>query len=393
MMRLSDIPQPWRRLGQGARIFVPAALIMLLAATGCRQATPPVASPETARNVRILPLQPGTIREYFEVSGPVMPVRGTNLSAEESGPVVVLNTPKGAAVVAGQILVELDRDILKAEMDAAEAVLATQSYNVDKVRQLREAGKVSRIELLTAESTYAQAEATAAVAAKRYRRAAIRAPFDGVLADRFVELGQLVGPGQVVARVLDPYTLKLVAYLTEEQVGWVPVGAPASVRLGDDGDVVTGRVAWVGFEADRQTGKFKVEIELPNPELRLRSGVIGRARLGKNTLEGVLTIPRDAIVSGPAGETAYVVHNRRAVARLLTLGADQGVMVQVLKGLAPGDSLVVRGQREVREGSLVAVTEVAARADGSLAGDPAAVTGAGVGSRVPAAERAAGAAQ
>jgi membrane fusion protein (multidrug efflux system) len=202
------------------------------------------------------------------------------------------------------------------------------------------------------------------------------------VADRFVELGQLVAAGTPVVRIIDPYTLKLEAYLTEQQVGWVAPGTTAAVQLAGAGGDAPGTVTWVGFEADRLTGKFKVEIRIPNPDLSLRSGVIGRARVGKNVVQDAVVIPRDAILNGRIGPTAYVVEQDRAVLRQLTLGPAQGLMVVVREGLRLGDQLVVRGQRDLREGGLVLVTEVAESADGSRVGDPAGQAAAGVDSRV-----------
>lgn len=341
---------------------------------GCRDEESGESTTEPARNVRILELSGESIAEYFEISGPVVPMAGTWLSAEESGPVVGIPVDKGAAVESGGIVIEQERAILRAERDATRAALEMQEYNVDKVRQLYEAGKVSRIELLTAESAFAQARAQAAVAAERYDRAGIRAPFDGVVTDRVVELGEMVAPGQRVARVIDPYTLKLEAYLTDSQVQWIAVGDAATVILGENRRPAAGTVSWVGFEADRMTGKFQVEIEIPNPELAYHSGVIGRARLGKNQETGVVVIPRDAVLAGRIGPTAFVVENERAVLRQLRLGSDQGLMVIVREGLVPGDRLVVRGQRDLREGVRVQVTEVATAPDGSLPSDPAGLT-------------------
>ena len=363
-------------------ILVVLAAAALTVLAGCEQTKAVDESREVPRNVRVLELAAETIDEFFEISGPVAPVQGADLSAQESGPVVALPVAKGAAVNAGAIIVEQDRTILRAEKEAAAAALETQAYNVDKVRQLQQAGKVSRIELLNAESAYAQAKAMAEVAAERYRRAGIRAPFAGIVVDRYVELGQLVAPGMPVARVIDPYTLKLEAYLTDQQVRWVARGDAATVALDAVTAPAAGRVSWVGFEADRMTGKFKVEIEIPNPDLTLRSGVIGRARLGKNTVHDVVAIPRDAVLTGRAGPVAYVVEAERAVLRRLVLGAEQGMMVVVTEGLQLGDELVVRGHRELREGSLVRITERAENADGSTGADPAMVTRADVGGRI-----------
>ena len=358
------------------------AIAASLLVAGCGQQDEVGEVTEVPRNVRVLTLGEESVAEFFEISGPVAPVRGTDLSAQESGSVVAIPVGKGEAVAKGNIILELERDILKSEMEAARAALDMQSYNVDKVRQLHEAGKVSRIELLTAESNYAQAKAMASVLQERYDRAGIRAPFDGVVVDRYVELGQLVNPGQRVVRILDPYTLKLEAYLTDSQVQWITVGESATIRLGESRETAAGAVSWVGFEADRMTGKFKVEIEIPNPNLKYHSGVIGRARLGKNLVSDVVAIPRDAVLPGRVGPTAFVVVNDRAVLRSLELGADQGLMVVVREGLAPGEQLVVRGHRDLRDGSLVRVTETATAADGTMPDDPANVAGTQAGARI-----------
>ncbi len=359
-----------------AGLLCTAMLVLVL--PGCRKQEPePIV--EKSRNVRVLELLPDTLTEYFEITGPLAPVQGTDISAQETGPVVAILAEKGQNVAAGQELLELDRKILKAEMEAAAAALATQAYNLDKVQKLFDAGKVSRIELLNAEAQHESARARADISAERYRRAMIRAPFAGVVADRYVELGQMALPGQPVVRCIDPYTLKLEGYLTGNQVGWVSVGTPARVLLGDEGLAGEGTITWVGPEADRKTGKFKVEVEIPNEDLRFHSGVIGRARIAKSVTRDVVTIPRDAIMAGRHGPEVFVVEGERAHRMPVTLGPDQGAMVIVTEGLTAGQLLVVRGHRELVEGSLVKITERASAPDGSMDTDPPSVRPAGSG--------------
>ena len=140
------------------RRMISVLMGMFLLMAGCAENSEEAPSGEVPRNVRVLSLGRETVEEFFEISGPVAPVRGTDLSAQESGPVVSIPVKKGGTVGRGEIILELERDILKAELAAAKAALALESYNVDKVRQLHEAGKVSRIELLTAQSNHAQAK-------------------------------------------------------------------------------------------------------------------------------------------------------------------------------------------------------------------------------------------
>jgi RND family efflux transporter MFP subunit len=353
-----------------------AAALLITALAGCDRGPDDDGKKEVARNVRVMPLESSAVTEFFELAGPVLPVRGTDVSAEESGTVEIIEHDKGAPVAAGAPLVTLDRRLLAAELQAAEASLELQEYNRDKTRQLYEAGKVSRLEMLQAETAWAEARSRRDVARTRHDRASVKAPFAGIVSDRYVEPGQLVAPGVRVARVIDPYVLKLEGALTEAEVAWVREGMTAEVRLEGTEEAVTGKVAWVGFEANVGNGKFPVEVHIANPELAYRSGVIGRARVAKRTTDALVVIPRDAILPGERIDHVYVVEGERAVKRRVELGPSQGLMVAIRRGLEPGELLVVRGQRELRDGSLVDITERVAYGDGTDAADPE-VIGAG----------------
>jgi len=337
---------------------------------GCAPPPEREVPPEIPRNVRVLPMATTDLQEYFEISGPMQPVRGTDVAAEESGTVAALPHDKGDHVEAGDVLVELDRRLLEAQVTAAVARLELAEYNAEQTRRLREADKVSGIQALTADTQADQARAELQVAKLRYDRAAVKAPFAGLVANRYVEPGQLVSPGQPVARVVDPYVLKLSGTLTEREVAWLQEGASAQIRLTGLAAPVPGRVAWLAFEADPMTGKFGVEVHVSNADLALRAGVIGRATIHKRTHADVLVVPRDAVMESAQGHIVYVVNGDRARRRAITLGQDQGMLVVVASGLDVGERVVVRGHRDLVEGALVQITETATARDGGRAGDP-----------------------
>jgi len=343
----------------------------LLLAVGCaQQEGDGVAPVEKARNLRALVLRGGgQIEQLMEIAGPVTPLRGTDLAAEGAGTVVALPVAKGAAVAAGEAVVVQDRVALAAEMEAAKADLKVREFDHEKLVQLFDAGKISRFELLQAERDLAQARSRLKTATHLHARAAISAPFAGLLVDRYIELGQYVLPGQKVARVIARDTLKLTGYLTDLQVAQAEVGRACLVVLGESGLTAPGVIDFVSPEADQQTGKFKTEVLIPDPQRRLRSGVIGRARLSGGIEQGVV-IPRDAVLTSLTGTEVFVVRDGRALRAPVVLGSQQGLMVAVRNGLAVGDTLVVRGQRALREGGRVQVIEWSAAADGSLPGDP-----------------------
>ena len=348
------------------RVAIALAVLTTVATAlvGCGPPPEREVPPEIPRNVRVLPMAATDLQEYFEISGRMQPVRGTDVAAEESGTVAALPHDKGDHVDAGDVLVELDRRLLQAQVAAATASLELAEYNAEQTGRLHEAAKVSRIQALTADTQADQARAALQVARLRYERAAVKAPFAGLVAVRHVEPGQLVAPGQPVARVVDPYVLKLAGTLTEREVAWLEKGASAQIRLDGLAEPVPGQVAWLAFEADPVTGKFGAEVHVDNADLALRSGVMGRATIHKRTHASVLVVPRDAVMDGLQGHMVYVVEGDRAHRRTVALGADQGLLVVVVSGLAVGDRLVVRGHRDLVEGALVRITETATGRDG-----------------------------
>jgi len=357
----------------GVAVYLGALMLIAGMGAGCASSVEPDPPSESPRNVRVLVLKPQDLEEFFQISGPMLPVRGTDVSAEEGGTVTRLPHDKGDRVAAGDVLVELDRRLLAAQVRSASASVELSAYNAEQTDQLHQAGKVSRIQAMTARTQAEQAQANLDMARIRYERAAVKAPFRGLMAQRYVELGQLVAPGQPVARVVDPYSLKLSGALTEREVAWCRRGAPAEVHVSGYERPVTGQVSWVALEADPHTGRFGVEVHVENPRLDVRPGVLGRAVIHKRTHHDVLVIPRDAVLETRVGNSVYVVEQGRARRRRITLGADQGLMVVVVSGLAAGDRLVVRGHRDLVEDAPVRITETAEARDGGMAGDPAEV--------------------
>jgi len=360
-------------------ILVLTAALLL---TGCQEPVADDHTAEVARNVRVMPLETAPVTQYLELAGPVVPVRGAEISSEESGTVARVEHDKGEQVAENAVLLTLDRSLLAAELQAAETLLELRQYSHERTGQLRAAGKISELELLQSAAELAAARSQRDVAQTRFDRSAVKAPFAGIVANRYVEPGELVAPGTPVVRVIDPYVLKLEAALTEQDIIWVQAGMTAAVAVEGLEQPVQGTVAWVGFEAGERTGKFPVEVHVPNADLSLRSGAIGRARVPRGLPTGMVVIPRDAVMPGDGIDHVFVVEGERARKRLVELGPGQGLMVAVREGLQAGDLLVVRGQRDLRDGGLVSVTERVAYGDGTDGQDPSVIRAASAGTRV-----------
>jgi HlyD family secretion protein len=221
-----------------------------------------------------------------------------------------------------------------------------------------------------------------AVAAERDRArtmvgyAELRAPFDGVVAARHVDVGHLVGAGvgagnntsglsaggagsagakapllEIVA--LDP--VRVVVDVPESDAVMVEKGAAASVRIDALGPTpFAGQVARATWSLSQATRTMRVEIDVPNPQRRLRPGMFAHAKITAAERPDALVLPKSAILGGPGKPACWVIGaNSQLVRRELRLGLEAAGEFEVIEGLAPDDDVVGQNVAAFREGQLV----------------------------------------
>ncbi|MEL6619726.1 MAG: efflux RND transporter periplasmic adaptor subunit [Pseudomonadota bacterium] len=151
----------------------------------------------------------------------------------------------------------------------ADAALAAAEAAVEAARS---GVTAARSGLQSADATIESASAAVAAAERELEKLDIRAPFAGLLESDTAELGSLLQPGSLCANIIQLDPIKLVAFVPETEVNRIEVGAPAGARLAAGDIEVTGKVTFLSRSADMTTRTFRVEIEVPNADLRLRDG-------------------------------------------------------------------------------------------------------------------------
>ena len=275
LSRRKPLPCQADRFPRFCGVTIALAILAVLQA-GCSQPEAAEEVTERSRNVRVLEVGATDLTEYLILSGRLRPLRGADISTEEGGVVGRISVEKGGHVKRGEVVVELDREILHAEMQAADANLTLRRINEERTQKLYEEKSVSGQEMLLVHTQHEEAKAQAEIAKTRYERAAIRSPFAGIVTDRYVELGELVAPGQRIFRLVDPFRLVLEGAASELEIASIAEDAPVEVAVDGVVGTVSAVVAWVGLEADPATGKFPVEVHVDNRDGDLRPGVVGR---------------------------------------------------------------------------------------------------------------------
>jgi len=311
-------------------------------------------------NVEISTVVTRDFVERISLTGTVVAGQDVTLSAQESGVIRRVVVEKGTTVTAGQPLLEVDDAVLRSQVEeaTAQASLATETW-VRRKRLYEDDQVGSELAYLEARYGAEQASARLATLQTRLGRTVIRAPIDGFLETRMVEVGAMVNVGTDVVRIVSLDPVKVVAGVPERYARDVTVGA-AVTTVFDVLDIsVDGTISYVGATVNAQNRTFLVELEMTNPDGLIKPQMVANLGLVQQTIEDAIVIPQEALVRVEDGYVVFVTegHGDAAVVvtRAVELGASQRNEVVIEAGLTAGERLIVVGQQQVAAGDRVNV--------------------------------------
>lgn len=333
------------------------ALVVLWLASGAlrsdsRPAAEGALAPEAAvMTVRARLVEPAPYAADLVIKGRTEALRRVELKAQTDGFISALPVEKGERVKEGQVICQLAVEERAARLAEAEALAAQRALELHAADELAAKGYRSRTQVAAA-----RAQHDAALAQVEQMRAIlghtrVRAPFDGVLDERPVEMGDYLLKGGGCATILDIDPYLVIGAVSERDVGRIAVGDPGRARL-VDGTEVAGRIRYVAAAAAPETRTFRIELEVPNPDNRLRHGVTAEIRLPLGQRPAHL-IPPSALVLDDAGRIGVRVVDAAGVVGFLPieiLGDDAGGLWVggvdgTLRLITAGQQFVVEGQR------------------------------------------------
>lgn len=219
-------------------------------------------------------------------------------------------------------------------------------------------------EIEFARAQVGQAEAGVAVARNNLIDTTMKAPFSGLITARFVDEGVQIytAPKTEILKLTDVSRVKIVVPVSERDFPKVKIGTPTESKMDAlEGKIFQGRVTRIIPEINPISRNFNVEVEIPNPNLHLKSGMFANIRLFVAQKE-TLTISRETLITDLVTGVSYafVVEGDQAVRRRLILGERSGLLIEVLEGLKEGENLVIKGQNRLKPGSKVKIIQESA---------------------------------
>lgn len=347
------------------------ALTVLLTSVGCGDGAN--SSPERERipvAVETAVVAAENVDVLIEAVGTLEADQRIEVKARRSGRIQELPVAEGEAVEAGTVLIRLDDRDLAARVDQAHAALAEAEVRAASAKRsfgrsgaLRKKGIASEQDHDDVESEFERAAAAVEVARANLAfseaelaETVVLAPFAGVFGRLRVDPGAYVREGESLGLLIDADPLELVFALPERYVTRLRVGLPVTARVSSLPDrPFPGDITFVAPAVDAENRTVTVEAEIPNPEGLLRPGQFSTVQVRLERHENAAVVPEEAVVPTAKRMMIFVVEDGKASARTVHTGVRLPGRVEVLSGIAPGETIVVTGHEKLREGEASAV--------------------------------------
>lgn len=322
---------------------------------GCgRQPPHPSASAQLPTiPVRVAAITVKPYPAYEETVGTVQAKLRASLAAQISGRIEVMPVTFGQSVKAGDLIARLEARELQARLEQARALRIQAETEFKRAQNLLPAKAMTREQYDATLARYRVAVAGAIEAETMLGYTRIAAPFDGVIARKVADVGDLATPGRSLVELEDPAALRLEAEVPEALIERVQLGATMMVRVSGVTNRLKGVVTEIAPSANPNSRTFVVKLDLPAAR-GLRSGRFGRVAVpvGETTLPRV---PVSAVVVRGEMELVFVVADQKAHLRLVKTGKRYDGQIQLLSGVTPGEQVVVEGAARLVDGQPVHV--------------------------------------
>lgn len=305
--------------------------------------------------------------------GSVASTKGVTLSADAAGVVQRVHFESGATVKAGQVLVELDTSVERAQLASAMARKQLATTTAARTKALVEKGAISAAQADQDEAALRTSTTDAEGIQAQIAKKTIRAPFAGKLGIKSVVVGQYLNPGAPVA-VLETFEDVHVDFTVPQQrLGDVKVGLPVRITVGGDGGAsLEGKIAAVDPTIDATTRTVKLRADVADKEDALRPGMFVAVDIMLPTKSEAVVVPATALVHAPYGDSVFVVEEKKADApglrqtpdgkpvknarqQFVKVGRARGDFVALLDGVKPNEEVVSAGAFKLRNGAPVYV--------------------------------------
>ncbi|MBE2896919.1 efflux RND transporter periplasmic adaptor subunit [Pasteurellaceae bacterium HPA106] len=333
--------------------------------------------PEPVNPVTVMQVQTQQWTPAIEATGIVRPNQGAMLSAQSAGTIKTILVNAGQKVNAGDLLIELDSDVEKANLASLQAQLPAAQANFQRFSTLLQSNSVSKSDFDKAQSSYKTLQANIAAAKASLARRQIYAPFAGTVGIIQVNVGEYVTNGKPMVRVEDISKSKIDFSLGQNDLQNLHIGQKVTVTTDAyTGETFEAKISAIEPAVNANSGLVQLQASVENSRGKLLSGMFARLRVALTTTYDQVVLPKVAITYNMYGETVYRltalsdedkaklqqredIDNIYRVELVTVQTLDRhGIYAHLKSGaLQFGDKIVTGGQQRLSNGSLVVISD------------------------------------
>ncbi|ASZ13847.1 efflux RND transporter periplasmic adaptor subunit [Chitinophaga pendula] len=328
-----------------------------MAFIGCQHASNTHEQTETAIPVVIQQLTKSSDQNTIRLSGNVEGNKTVRLGFMVAGKINYIAANEGQRVNAGQLLASLDPQSYGYALDAANASLNQVQDEYDRLKIMHERKSLSESDFSKVSNTLEQAKAQRNLQQKNVKETKLYVPFNGVLLKKNAEVGEIVNTGMPLFVVADIQQVKVNAAVPESELRSIRLGQESKVYIPSLDTTFTGKVVEVGSAADATTRAFTVKMELKNPQLLIRPGMIAELQTTSATRSEMMVLPAEAVLHDTDNSTYVFIADtarHQAFKRKVTLGRLVDNKIEITSGINENEQVVTGGQQKLHDG--VAIT-------------------------------------
>ncbi|MBK7399449.1 MAG: efflux RND transporter periplasmic adaptor subunit [Myxococcales bacterium] len=299
--------------------------------------------------------------------GSVEAVKGVTLSNDAPGIITAIRFESGAEVKAGEVLVELDSSVERAQLGSVLARRELAKTNLERNKALVDKGALPAAQLDGDEATLKSANADAAALQAQIARKTVRAPFAGKLGIRAVNLGQYLNPGTPLTMLESKDALYVDFTLPQQKLGQLALGTKVEFHAVGVEGTLAGAIAAIDTNVDPVSRSVRIRATVEDKAQKLRPGMFLEVLVILDKQQQVVAVPATAIVHATYGNSVFVVEDKGTGAdgkplkiarqQFVRTGAARGDFVSIEDGLKAGETVVVAGAFKLRNGASIVVND------------------------------------
>lgn len=309
-------------------------------------------------NVNAKIIKPQLLTDQIQISGSLMPDEEVDLSFETSGKIVEINFEEGSFVKKGQLLAKVNDRPLQAQLQRLVSQLKLAEDRVFRQNALLERDAVSKEAYEQVKTDLATLNADIDLVKANILQTEMRAPFDGVIGLRQVSVGTYASPTTIVAKLTKISPLKVEFSVPERYASDVKAGAGLDFTLEGKLNAFHATVYARESSIDQQTRTLTIRALYPNTDGAVLPGRYATIKLNKDEIKDAIAVPSEAIVPEMGKDKIFLYRSGKAEPVEITTGIRTESEVQVLQGLAIGDTIITSGTLQLRLGLPVTLDNV-----------------------------------